>query len=339
MDRSKLLAIAALLLLALPLIGVIIVSNTAGSITPNDQVFKRSISGTPTIDVASWQLRVDGVVEHPLILNYSQILSLPNVTITAVIKCPSGGSANVVWKGVPFKVIIQMVAPKVGAREAVSYGADGYSSSLTLDEITDHVLMAYGMNGVPLPADQGYPLRVVAPENYGYKWVKWITHIEIVDYDYQGYWESRGWNDSAQMAAVGEWSIHAYLLSISFILCGVALASGYGAAVRGGFWSAIPAFRDRRFHVTSSVVFLAVFVSAFIYWAFTTYSDRGGLFYTVHGIMSGLLVALFVFGGVVGMGRFSKGDRGSSHRSINVFSFFLYVIVMAIGLMMAAGVF
>ncbi|MFW9990178.1 MAG: molybdopterin-dependent oxidoreductase [Candidatus Odinarchaeota archaeon] len=73
------------------------------------------------------------------------------------------------------------------------YAADDYNSSLTIEEATENdVLLAYEMNSEVLPPEHRFPIRVVAPNQLGYKWVKWVVRIEIVNYDYKGYWESRG---------------------------------------------------------------------------------------------------------------------------------------------------
>lgn len=336
MANSKALLVVVLIALALPMISVAIVSNIGSSITPNDQFFTRSIAEGPRIDVDAWRLNVDGYVERNLTLGYKNIASLPSVSVTCTLKCPSGGSGTAVWRGVPLNMIIQMGKPKAGAREVVSYGADGYSSSLTLDEINDRVLLAYEMNGVPLPQDQGYPLRLVVPDNYGYKWVKWITHIEVVNYDYKGYWESRRWSDNAKMAVPGEWEPHAYMLSLAFMLCGLALISGYKASPDRNIWRSLPDLMDKRFHMVSSAAFFIVFTGTFIYWSYTTYIDRGGLFYTVHGLISGLLVALTVIAILTGVQSRGK-EKGSLHRTIGLYSFVLYIIVMSIGILMGTG--
>jgi DMSO/TMAO reductase YedYZ molybdopterin-dependent catalytic subunit len=91
-----------------------------------------------------------------------------------------------------------------GLRSGASYvlfsSADGYSTTLPLDYLRQNrILLAYGLNDLTLPPDRGFPLQLVAKNKYGYKWAKWITSIEVTDKDIRGYWESRGYSDSANV--------------------------------------------------------------------------------------------------------------------------------------------
>jgi DMSO/TMAO reductase YedYZ molybdopterin-dependent catalytic subunit len=91
-----------------------------------------------------------------------------------------------------------LVKPKGVVREVVFKCADGYSTSLTMEELRrTGVLLGHKVNGEPLLPEHGFPLRVVAPEKYGMKWAKWVTAMEFVDYDYKGFWEEKGWSDDA----------------------------------------------------------------------------------------------------------------------------------------------
>jgi len=82
----------------------------------------------------------------------------------------------------------------------IFYAADGYSTSLPLDYIEDRdILLAYSMNGVTLPAERGFPFQLVAEDRWGYKWIKWVTRIEVSDDpSYRGYWEKRGFSQSGE---------------------------------------------------------------------------------------------------------------------------------------------
>jgi DMSO/TMAO reductase YedYZ molybdopterin-dependent catalytic subunit len=166
-------------------------------------LFTLSIGGEPSIDSASWSLAIGGLVGKPVTLGYGDVLNLPRSSVFATLETisnPPGGRliGNAVWTGVLMAAVFELVKPKTGVREVVFRCADGYSTSLTLDELRgEGVMLAYQVNGEPLDRRQGYPLRLVAPEKYGMKWAKWITQLEFVDYDYKGYWESRGWSDYA----------------------------------------------------------------------------------------------------------------------------------------------
>lgn len=157
----------------------------------------------PEIDINQWELEVGGLVENPLVLSYSDILNMPQSSVFATLESisnPRGGSmiGNAVWTGVSFDYILEYAVPDKDALEVVFYCEDGYSTSLTIEEVlVEGVILAYKMNGKALTPEHGYPVRMVVPEKYGMKWPKWVNTIELVDYDYKGYWEQRGWSDYA----------------------------------------------------------------------------------------------------------------------------------------------
>jgi DMSO/TMAO reductase YedYZ molybdopterin-dependent catalytic subunit len=166
-------------------------------------LFKLQIGATPRIDINNWTLKFKGLVKNDLVFNYNDILAMPQKTEYATLETisnPVGGSmiGSAFWTGVPFKYILDKVGIKDNAIKVVFYCADGYSTAITIEEaLKDNVILAYKINGKTLPDDHGYPVRMVIPDKYGMKWAKWITEIELVDYDYKGYWESQGWSDYA----------------------------------------------------------------------------------------------------------------------------------------------
>jgi DMSO/TMAO reductase YedYZ molybdopterin-dependent catalytic subunit len=166
-------------------------------------LFKLQIGIIPEIDTDRWNLEIGGLVENPLVLSYSDILDMPQSSVFATLETisnPKGGTfiGNAVWTGVPFDYILEQIVPDEDALEVVFYCEDGYSTSLTMEEVSkEGVMLAYKMNGKTLSAEHGHPVRMVVPEKYGMKWPKWINTIELVDYDYKGYWEQRGYSDYA----------------------------------------------------------------------------------------------------------------------------------------------
>ena len=168
-----------------------------------EQLFTLSIHTTQEIDVQDWDLQVGGLVSRPAAFTYEDILNMPQESVYAVLETisnPPGGRSigNGIWTGVPLRYIIEQVGPKDSVQEIVFKCADGYSTSITLEEAQQEgVQLCYRVNGETLLPKHGYPLRLVLPEKYGMKWAKWITEIEFVDYDYKGYWERRGWSDYA----------------------------------------------------------------------------------------------------------------------------------------------
>jgi DMSO/TMAO reductase YedYZ molybdopterin-dependent catalytic subunit len=162
-------------------------------------------SRTPDIKADNWKLRIDGLVEEPLTLDYATVKSFPAVESMRALECignPVGGGliGNVVWKGFDFKEILDKIKVKPTATHVKFECEDGYSTSNELKWLTQpDVLMAYEMNGQPLTVKHGFPIRVLIPGLYGQKMPRWITHIEFIDKYYRGYWESNGWSDVADV--------------------------------------------------------------------------------------------------------------------------------------------
>jgi len=174
-------------------------------ISSNDQFYivSKNLFADPTVNGATWQLVVDGQVEHPFVLNYAQLLAMPMKQQYESMMCVSnevGGQymSNALWEGVPLMDLLQQAGVKPGATKVVFYSADDYSDSIHLSKALEPTtLMAVRMNGVTLPQEHGFPLRMLVPGIYGMKHAKWVTRIEVVNYNYQGYWQQRGWDDAA----------------------------------------------------------------------------------------------------------------------------------------------
>jgi hypothetical protein len=329
--------VGVILLLLLPMFLVLAIGISLESITPNDKFFVANKSGVPEINMTTWQLTVDGLVGNPVQLTYQEIMALPSKNVTALLKCVQGYSGRAVWGGVPLSMVLDLVQPQSAATQVVFYAADDYSSSITIGEAkADDVILAYMMNGETLPKDQGFPIRLVAPSKEGYKWVQFIVRIEIIGEDYQGYWESRGWDQNGSLRSYSDWEVHAYLQSFAFMLGGLAMVSGAKMASDESAFRRLPAFLNKRFHKYISVVFLGTMVAVFIYWVFMTYQFRGAVFYSSHGLLSAFMVGLMGFVGVTGI-RWSKKNaiRKVIHQNISLFAFVLYLGVILIGLILA----
>jgi DMSO/TMAO reductase YedYZ molybdopterin-dependent catalytic subunit len=178
----------------------------SAEITPNNQFYEvsKNIVSNPTVNGSTWTLRVDGEVAQPFTLTYAELMKLSLKKQYETMMCISnevGGSymSNALWEGIPLVDLLQRAGSiKPGATKVVLYAADSYSDSIHLAKALEPTTMvAVRMNGVTLPENHGYPARLLVPGIYGMKHVKWITHIEVVDTDYQGYWEQSGWSDAA----------------------------------------------------------------------------------------------------------------------------------------------
>jgi DMSO/TMAO reductase YedYZ molybdopterin-dependent catalytic subunit len=178
-------------------------SASFGGPTPNSEFYITSYGGTPQVDASSWRLRIGGLVENPLELSYDDIKKLPPINETLTLECisnPPNGSAisNAQWVGAKLHPLLERAKVRPQAVYAAMHGADGYYTGVPVDELMrKENFLPYMMNGVALPAEHGYPLRLFIPGKYGMKQPKWITKIELVDREFIGYWEARGWSNSA----------------------------------------------------------------------------------------------------------------------------------------------
>ena len=174
-----------------------------GGPTPNSKFYVTSYASTPTVDASSWNFTVKGLVENPLRFSYADIRKLPAITQMLTLECisnPPDGTAisNANWTGVKLRPILNRAKVKRGAKFVAMRGADGYHTVLPVEELMrEENFLPYLMNGDPLPAAHGFPVRIFIPGKYGMKQPKWITEIEFVDREFQGYWEQRGWSHSA----------------------------------------------------------------------------------------------------------------------------------------------
>lgn len=164
-------------------------------------VVDQGVNGIQNIDISKYNLQITGLVDDPKSITYDQVLRLPKYLKVVDLNCVEGWSAKILWEGSKVNDIIELAAPRSGANTVIFYAADGYTSSLPLDYIRNNdILMAYKMNGLVLSPAKGFPFQLVAEQKWGYKWVKWITKIELSDDpSYKGYWESRGYNNNGDV--------------------------------------------------------------------------------------------------------------------------------------------
>lgn len=169
-------------------------------LTPMAQQGNNAILGTQHLDRATFRLRVTGLVKEDLNPSYEQLLELPAYSELAYLPCVEGWGFAAKWTGFRVTDLLNRSGLLPGASYVVFYSADGYSTGSPLAYLRENgILMAYGLNDVTLPPERGFPFQLVAKSRYGYKWAKWITKIEVTDKEVKGYWESRGYSDSAKV--------------------------------------------------------------------------------------------------------------------------------------------
>ena len=163
---------------------------------------ENSIKGPQYINAENYSLTVTGLVNNELECTYDEVLyNCPSFKKVVTLRCVEGWSVTILWEGIQLKDLIADAEVNPEATTVIFYAYDGYSTSLPLDYIIDNnIMMAYKMNNVTLPPERGYPFQLVAESKWGYKWIKWITAIELSDNeDYRGYWESRGYPNDADL--------------------------------------------------------------------------------------------------------------------------------------------
>ena len=160
-----------------------------------------TVSGSmPRFDPQRWRLSVGGLVERPVSLDYDELRSLPRVSQVSTFHCVTGWTVrNVRWGGVRIADVLAQARPSVEAQALQFVSMEQpYVDYLTVQQAGLHdVMLAYEMDGRPLPREHGAPVRLVIPEMYGYKNVKWLAGINLVSSEQLGYWEQLGYDQDA----------------------------------------------------------------------------------------------------------------------------------------------
>jgi len=163
---------------------------------------ENSIKGPQYVDLENYELKVTGLVERPQSYTYSQVLDNHDLYKKVVtLNCVEGWSVDILWEGVLVKDLIDEAEASTDANTVIFHAYDGYTTSLPIDYLIDQdILVAYKMNNITLPPERGAPFQLVAESKWGYKWIKWITEIELSDdSNYRGYWESRGYSNDGDL--------------------------------------------------------------------------------------------------------------------------------------------
>ncbi len=174
-------------------------------ITPNLGFYRIDTAlQVPRIDPTTWTLKITGMVENEVELTFAELLALPLEESTTTLTCvsnPVGGDliGNATWLGYPVRLLLARAKPRPGADMVLSRSEDGWTASTPLEVLTDdrNAILAVGMNGVPLPLEHGYPVRMVVPGLYGYvSATKWVVELNVTRFDLEtAYWTNRGWTE------------------------------------------------------------------------------------------------------------------------------------------------
>jgi len=163
---------------------------------------ENSIRGPQHVNISTYKLTITGLVNDTVEYSYDDVVNgfqLYQKVVT--LHCVEGWSAKILWEGFLTADLLNQTEIDSNATTVIFHAYDGYTTALPLDYILDNdILIAHKMNGLTLPPERGFPFQLVAESKYGYKWIKWITKIELTDnQNYLGYWERRGYPNTADI--------------------------------------------------------------------------------------------------------------------------------------------
>lgn len=176
---------------------------TRSRLPPGQQAIEQMpplhVGAVPRFNPETWDLRIEGEVREPRTLSYPELRALPSIIDMSDFHCVEGWSVlDVAWQGVRFRDVADLVSPTERARFATIGCDGGYTTSLPMSDLMrPDVVLAWGMNGEELAPEHGFPLRLVVPHKYAYKAAKWVRWIRFTHEQELGYWEERGYSNSA----------------------------------------------------------------------------------------------------------------------------------------------
>jgi len=163
---------------------------------------ENSIKGPQHVDIESYRLKIAGLVASPADYTYDEVInSYQNYKKMVTLDCVEGWSVTILWEGLLVRDLLAETNPLPDAKVVIFHAYDGYTTSFPIEYLMDNdIIMAYKMNGAALVPERGFPFQLVAESKWGYKWIKWITEVELSDdVEYKGYWERRGYSNSGDL--------------------------------------------------------------------------------------------------------------------------------------------
>jgi len=153
----------------------------------------------PMFQPDKFRLTIDGAVRNPVSLSLEDLRDLPRLELTADFHCVTHWSRyDLHWTGIPFEALADLVDPLPEATHVMQYGKDSYTTNNSLEELLHpDVIVAYALDGEPIPREHGAPLRIITPHLYAWKGAKFLNRIEFLSADKLGFWEVRGYHNHA----------------------------------------------------------------------------------------------------------------------------------------------
>lgn len=200
----------------------------------------------PDLSADGWTLRLDGLVARQTAVTFDDLLALPRRDQWVTQECvsnPVGGPliSTALFSGVSLRRLLLRAGPLPSATRLVMRAPDGHADSIPLSRAMEgDVLLAYGMDGAYLERAHGYPVRALIPGSYGFKSIKWVTHLELVDHSFKGTWQELGWTEAATVHTTARIDL-ARREGTGMLVAGVAFAGRRGiravqVRVEGGPW-------------------------------------------------------------------------------------------------------
>ena len=171
-------------------------------LSPISAFRENSIKGPQHIDIETYRLKITGLVASPASSTYDEVISqYPHHEKVVRMECVEGWGTTILWEGVLAGDLLAKARPLPEAKIAICRAYDGDTTSLPIEYLTGRdVLLAYKMNEVILPPERGFPFHLVAEGKWGYKWLRWLTEIELsADAAYRCFWESRGYANGGDL--------------------------------------------------------------------------------------------------------------------------------------------
>lgn len=155
------------------------------------------VSPVPPIDLRNYRLRLFGQVRNPCELSWEELQNLPRMQIRADLHCVEGWSvSDLMWEGVPASAIIHLARPQPDVAWVLAHGHEGYTTNIPFSYFArPDTVLAFSLNGAPLPPQHGWPLRLVVPSLYAWKSAKYLVALEFLSELRRGYWEEKGYHD------------------------------------------------------------------------------------------------------------------------------------------------
>ena len=163
---------------------------------------ENSIKGPQQVDIESYRLEIVGLVNTPGSYAYDEVIDrYESYKKVITLDCVEGWSVKLLWEGILVKDLLAKAETLPDAKVIIFHAYDGYTTSFPIENIANNdIIMAYNMNGEALLPERGFPFQLVAESKWGYKWIKWITEIELSDdVNYKGYWEERGYSNTGDL--------------------------------------------------------------------------------------------------------------------------------------------